>query len=391
MLLEKIRIDNLYAFDNFEIQLEKFNLILGPNACGKSNFIKVLDLISHIFYSDNELLASSDSKYNELLTNKNKLLNKPTSTIELNFKSSEHDKIEFNNINLSIEIEDNCFSSVILIKDNTVLLDFKYEVLEVSNCYSITIGGTMKNKDAVKDRLLVDKLNQKFVLHVLLNLNLEDSELYITTKAIAEHFFNNNSLTKYNNYSNITEMEIRKFYAVESNQDLLRKELEKINLHVTSFENVEYKRRHENFDNVNYNYKTVEVLNSLCINDVNLNFYNLSGGTVKLMRNLYENSFLHTNSLLFKDEFENEFHEYLALKELERLKYSNHQVILTTHLTSLMEPSILKKKEVILFNIENGITRAKKLSDISELREDGRHSWVNWYRTNRLYGYPNYE
>ena len=44
-MLKRIRIDNCLSFDNFEIELEKVNVLIGKNSTGKSNFCHVLQFL----------------------------------------------------------------------------------------------------------------------------------------------------------------------------------------------------------------------------------------------------------------------------------------------------------------------------------------------------------
>lgn len=45
MLIEKVCIENYRNFDNFEIELKRFNLIIGENNIGKTNLLNALGLI----------------------------------------------------------------------------------------------------------------------------------------------------------------------------------------------------------------------------------------------------------------------------------------------------------------------------------------------------------
>ena len=51
MAIKKIKISNFKSFQNLEVEIGKFNLLIGANASGKSNFIQVFkflrDIIQH--------------------------------------------------------------------------------------------------------------------------------------------------------------------------------------------------------------------------------------------------------------------------------------------------------------------------------------------------------
>jgi predicted ATPase len=48
MAIKKIRVTNFKTFEDIEVKLDKFNVLIGPNASGKSNFIKIFRFIRDI-------------------------------------------------------------------------------------------------------------------------------------------------------------------------------------------------------------------------------------------------------------------------------------------------------------------------------------------------------
>ena len=48
MIIKKIKARNFKSFDNLEVELNKFNILIGANASGKSNFIRLFEFIRDI-------------------------------------------------------------------------------------------------------------------------------------------------------------------------------------------------------------------------------------------------------------------------------------------------------------------------------------------------------
>lgn len=45
-MIKRLHVKNYKSFKEMEVELGKFNVIIGPNASGKSNFIELLKFIS---------------------------------------------------------------------------------------------------------------------------------------------------------------------------------------------------------------------------------------------------------------------------------------------------------------------------------------------------------
>ncbi len=48
MYIKRISASNIFSYDRFSVKLNKFNVIIGPNAAGKSNFIEILNFLKDI-------------------------------------------------------------------------------------------------------------------------------------------------------------------------------------------------------------------------------------------------------------------------------------------------------------------------------------------------------
>ncbi len=49
MAIKKIKVSNFKSFESMEIDLGKINVLIGANASGKSNFIRIFEFLSGIF------------------------------------------------------------------------------------------------------------------------------------------------------------------------------------------------------------------------------------------------------------------------------------------------------------------------------------------------------
>ncbi len=65
MSIKKIKIENFKSFDNLEINLNNFNVLIGANASGKSNFIHIFEFLRDIVKHDlkNAISMQGDIEY----------------------------------------------------------------------------------------------------------------------------------------------------------------------------------------------------------------------------------------------------------------------------------------------------------------------------------------
>ncbi len=65
MAIKKIKISNFKSFKNLEIELGKFNILIGSNASGKSNFLQIFKFLKDINNSgpDNALQMQGGAEY----------------------------------------------------------------------------------------------------------------------------------------------------------------------------------------------------------------------------------------------------------------------------------------------------------------------------------------
>ncbi len=84
--IENIKLQNFKSFKNLDVTLGRFNLIIGANASGKSNFTQIFDFLKDIVTEGLDVAISRQGGLEYLLnfnmgTNKNLL-------IEITFRSS---------------------------------------------------------------------------------------------------------------------------------------------------------------------------------------------------------------------------------------------------------------------------------------------------------------
>ena len=65
MVIKKIKVTNFKSFENLEIELGKFNVLIGPNAAGKSNFVHIFEFLRDIVNSglDNAVSMQGGVEY----------------------------------------------------------------------------------------------------------------------------------------------------------------------------------------------------------------------------------------------------------------------------------------------------------------------------------------
>ncbi|MGB9878306.1 MAG: AAA family ATPase, partial [bacterium] len=62
--IKRLEVRNFKSFDHLEIELGKFNLLIGANASGKSNFVQILRFLKDItIYSLTDAISLSGGEY----------------------------------------------------------------------------------------------------------------------------------------------------------------------------------------------------------------------------------------------------------------------------------------------------------------------------------------
>ncbi len=91
MLLKKIKLSNFNSFDEVEVELNDFNVLVGANASGKSNFLQALKFLKDIqeFGLENAVSLQGGIEYL-----RNVGLSKDTIDISFTFLPADHDKIK---------------------------------------------------------------------------------------------------------------------------------------------------------------------------------------------------------------------------------------------------------------------------------------------------------
>lgn len=93
MAIKKIKISNFKSFDNLEIKLGKFNVLIGANAAGKTNFIQIFKFLKDTVTSDleNAISMQGGAKYfrNVKIGPSNNFVLEITSDQKYGFKNTE--------------------------------------------------------------------------------------------------------------------------------------------------------------------------------------------------------------------------------------------------------------------------------------------------------------
>ncbi len=92
LALKKLRAKNFKSFADIEINLNKFNVLIGANAAGKSSFVQILDFLRNIIKHDLKNAISMQGGV-EYLTNINLSRDNPL-IIEVVFNPSNYKKVE---------------------------------------------------------------------------------------------------------------------------------------------------------------------------------------------------------------------------------------------------------------------------------------------------------
>ncbi len=71
MAIKKIHIENIKSFKKVDVELGDFNVLIGANASGKSNFVKVLELLYKIHFRDDRIDPPTLPEGKETLRNLN--------------------------------------------------------------------------------------------------------------------------------------------------------------------------------------------------------------------------------------------------------------------------------------------------------------------------------
>lgn len=63
MIVSKIRVKNFKTFDDVSLDLNKFNILIGASASGKTNFIQVFELLNDISYDFSDAIKKHGGRY----------------------------------------------------------------------------------------------------------------------------------------------------------------------------------------------------------------------------------------------------------------------------------------------------------------------------------------
>ena len=348
-MLTKVILKNFKSFKDSEIPLKKFNVLIGPNASGKSNFLNALEFFS------------SDKSIPDLVS-----------------ENGGYKAISFGNYEENI-----IFKCEFTLKNK----DFAYE-FEISN----------KNKRPQLEREIL-KVNKKVVFEVnrgkneFFTLTVEDTELEINS-----NYLNQKQLPFQIKYGNIGSKEdildawafISSWRVYNFIPHLMKKTLpikretvlSKYGDNLAQVLHTFLTERRNIFLEVEDTLKEAipeieELLTPLSKNNEvsiavresgfedKFSFYQISDGTFRLLAYI---TALNTESqLLAFEEPENSVHPWLLKLLIDVLKESNKQIILTTHSPRLLDNVDLG--DILVVEKEKNASKFYRISSEKEIQK----------------------
>ncbi|MGQ4875473.1 MAG: AAA family ATPase [Promethearchaeia archaeon] len=195
MHIKRIKGSNLFSYDKFDIKLNNFNILIGPNASGKSNFIEILNLIKDIVkYGLENAINNRDIRF---LRNINKELNNKIClqfeigcniTIVIFSHKKEREILGFRLCDFSyileLEIIDKDFNSNWKINNESLYISL--DLLDIKNL----------NKETFD----INKIDKDKIMNIKLNVIKSENNEYIINydnfKKIPANFIKEGSIIK---------------------------------------------------------------------------------------------------------------------------------------------------------------------------------------------------
>lgn len=372
MKISYINCTNIKSFKTLSLNLIDFNVIIGLNGSGKSNFILVFkfikDILNYSLKKAIEIQGGANNMRNYYLKNDN-------SSIKLNFVLEL-----LSELNSTLNIKNTTYQLRITKIDS----DFEFNITE--NNYFKVIKDSLKIKieyfdDKVKVATSEIELHRKdnkyeFQIHNFDSLDYSLSELFPILESIKDKIYADDEIILHNIFRDLFNIEISKSAAkqisiYEFEQDLLSKirssnieDEEETSEHFTkllfSVLNDEEKRR-KFFNLMNYvlpDYEDVKVnLNTeqnhkIMVKEKYYNSYIpvelLSNGTIFLMIIILSLYFDEKYLTIF-DEPERTIHPNVISKVVDMMKDVSNlkQIILSTHNSEIVKYSDIKNILII--------------------------------------------
>lgn len=351
-MIEKIAIENYKSFgDKTEIKLGKFNVLVGPNNSGKSNFLHLLSFISELMRGDIKGALNRKGGYKSIVFNSEEDRDISISISMKDEKSQAQATYSFHIGNIRKENpleEDLRLNEKELIKGENGRGKFwnpkegRYE--NFTNLNRLHLGHLLNFKEGIHPSQLklaeflegieiynfeLPKLREKKEIGEESRLNKDGSNL---SQVI--HFLRNKDRELYAEFEDMLKAAIPEVKYLETpptsekkaNLEIVEKELEK-----------------------------------------RIDLSEMSDGILWFLAHLYALISAKTPSLLCFEEPGNLIHPSVLKLMIETFKSGNSQVIVTTHnpfFVNLIEP-----EDLIIFEKKEGKTKYRGIEDPKEMKE----------------------
>jgi predicted ATPase len=319
-MIKKLKIKNYKSFKDVELELDKFNVLIGPNASGKSNLLDCLAFISEIAQENifecltrrggYERVVFGGEKGNIELTINFMLDNEPSKYfISVSEKGRNKETL---NVGIKVEIDDqevalNPWTATISNQSSKTR-----EYLTTWRSYNFMTSG-MRRKDSAKKNLILEKTGRNLA-QVLLSLHNERPKTFDRIEDILKQ-------------------------AIPQVDELLTPLTEDGETYVAI--------RERGFDSP-------------------FDYFQVSDGTLKLLAYITAIASEGAKVVCF-EEPENFIHPRLFELLVEVLKKSDKQIILSTHSPYLVD--LVEPEDVIIVEKKDNETVAIRIKEADRLRE----------------------
>lgn len=349
-MITHIKIDNFKSLVDFELELAKFNCIVGLNGAGKSTLLQAIDFLTNLMAGNiNSWLARRGWKAADI---NSKLSKKSNISFELQFELAEYGAIcwrgTFNRSSLKcteeqIEVADKVIFKV---RDNKVTLNFdKNTSSEIFMAYQGSLLSVFKSP---KDATLLENI-KNYILNVH-SLDLISPELLRQKNRTASGRLGLGG-------------EHLSAYLHESGEESKRQLTQQLHQLYKQLDKIETKA-------LRSGWKELEITERFEEQNIKSSARHINDGMLRLMAifSQLENS----NNFLLFDEIENGINPELIEYLLDHLVQSNKQILVTTHspmILNFLEDDVARQGVIYLYKNKNGMTKAKRLFDIPSLSE----------------------
>ncbi len=351
-MITKIKIDNFKSLVDFELNLSKFNCLVGLNGSGKSTVLQGIDFISQLMNGEiDEWLSKRQWDAADL---NSKLTKKSNITFELHILDKEHGQIVWGgSVNRSSL---KCTQETVTYNGKTLLRvdDASYFVIAKNgdgNKSPIVFDYQGSILSQFKESVIYDVLDKlKTSINEILSLDLISPELLRSRTKISQGKLGlgGERLSAFLHESG------------DIGKEELKTDLHKVYGQLNSIDT----------KSLRSGWKQLEITEEFNGQKVRSTARHVNDGMLRLMA-IFSQLRSKTNFLLF-DEIENGINPELIEYLIDHLVGAKHQVIVTSHsplILNFIEDEIAKKGIIYLYKDKDGITRSRKLFDIPSLNE----------------------